>query len=432
MAHRRSAAAESGPRLAGAERVVLAVLAAGTLVIPTIFTVGADPFRLPKELAFRAEAVVLVALALFWVTGRHRTWTVRMRPDFMVAAAVIIWTLVTVGTSTNRQLSVDSLITVVAAVVIYVATCIAAQSMTLVAVDVLMIACCANALLVLLQELRIWNPYQGGPRTVALLGNPNDVGAFLVVPALAALVLAVVTSGKRRIAYAVIAVILVVGLLASGTRTAIIAFVVGVVVFVLGQGRKAAMGAAAVLVIVILALLWPSTSIGRGARKLVDAARNRDYQRLFSERLAPFLAALDMIRDHPLLGVGPGCFKYQYMTYRVSLRDRYPKEWTRGWPMNWGEVHNDHLQVAAETGLPGYALFLAAIVVGTGIVGRAPRGTNAATAEAAFARAMRKPLTAVVFVLCLAQFPLEMAAPRLMLLTLGALCMTWDRDDGNA
>jgi O-antigen ligase len=300
-----------------------------------------------------------------------------------------------------------------------------------VAIDVLMVACCANAVLVVLQELKIWNPFPGAPyRSVGLLGNPNDVGMFLVTPAVVALVLALVTSSaRRRMFYAGIAVLLVAGVLASGSRTALIAFVAGVVIFALGQGRHAALGTAAVLAIVFLGLSRPSTAIGRGARDFIEAARSRDYERLSSERLVPFLAALDMTRDHPLLGTGPGCFKYQYMTYRVALRDRYPKEWTRGWPMNWGEVHNDHLQVAAETGLPGYALFLAAIGVAAGIVGRGRRRTDAATPEAAFARALRWPLATVVFVICLAQFPLELAAPRLMLLMLGALCMTWDRDD---
>ena len=70
------------------------------------------------------------------------------------------------------------------------------------------------------------------------------------------------------------------------------------------------------------------------------------------QRLLPFLTAADMTRDHPLLGVGPGCFKYHYMAYRVAQRDRHPGAWTEGYPMNWGEAHNDHLQVAAETGLP--------------------------------------------------------------------------------
>ena len=88
--------------------------------------------------------------------------------------------------------------------------------------------------------------------------------------------------------------------------------------------------------------------------------------------------------------------------------------------MNWGEVHNDHLQVAAETGLPGYALFLLAIGIGSGIVAVDDARGRRVIAEATFARAFRWPLATAVFVICLAQFPLELAAPRLMMLTLGS------------
>ena len=337
--------------------------------------------------------------------------------------------------STNRQPSIDSLITVLAAAVIFITTCLAAQTTPMIAIDVLMVACCANAIIVILQELQIWTPFLLSPVTathygsVGLLGNTNDVGTYLVTPAVAAIVLAVTASGIRRWLYAGIGTLLVAGLTASSTRTAVGALLAAMIVFALGQSRRAALAVAAIFVMITLAVLSPSTSLGRGIRQLTDAVARRDYQHLFSERLPPFLAALDMTIDHPLLGVGPGCFKYHYMAYRVALRNRYPDAWTRGYPMNWGEVHNDHLQVAAETGLPGYALFLAAIGVGTGIVGMRGRRTNTDAPEAAFARALRWPLATAVFVICLAQFPIEIAAPRLMILTLGALCVTWNRDD---
>src|SRR5882724_9836466 len=150
-------------RLAGSERAVLAVLAAGTIIIPTIFSSGLDPFRLPKELVFRAEAIVLLALAVVLATSRRRTWTLNWRPEFLLAAAIVCWSVITTVTSTNRQLSADSLITVLAASVIFIATCLAAQSATIVAVDVLMLACCANAVIVILQELKVWTPFAPSP-----------------------------------------------------------------------------------------------------------------------------------------------------------------------------------------------------------------------------------------------------------------------------
>ena len=430
MRTRKRAAAEDPPRLAGAERAALAVLAAGALVIPTIILMtGEEAFRLPKELAFRAEAILLLVVAVFWATARRRAWTIPRGAELIVAAAVVGWTPVTVAFSTNRQLSIDSLITVAAAAVIFIVTRVAAQSLTLAAVDVLMIAPCINAALVTLQEANLWRPFRlrvpGHYASVGLLGNANDVGTYLVAPAVAALVMVLTAAGARRWIYAAIALLLGSGIVASGTRTAAVALVAALIVLGLTHSRRAAIAAAAALVILAIPLLSRSTGIGRSVRGLAEAARTRDYPHLFSERLVPFLAAADMTRDHPLLGVGPGCFKYHYMAYRIALSQRYPQAYTRGAPVNFGEVHNDHMQVAAESGLPGYALFLVALAVAAGW----RWGRPAPTAEAAFARALRWPLAAGVFVLCLAQFPLELAAPRLMLLTIGALCIGWDGDD---
>jgi len=59
------------------------------------------------------------------------------------------------------------------------------------------------------------------------------------------------------------------------------------------------------------------------------------------------------------------------------------------------------------------------------------RGDRSAprTAEQTAGRAIRTPLAATFFVIAIAQFPLEIAAPRLMFLTLGALAISWDRYD---
>jgi len=411
------------------KRVMPLVLAAGLLATATITSNGFDHFRLPKELAFRAEAIVLLAIGVFWWTAKRRiTW----RPEFSLAAAIVGWTMITTATSTNRQLSVDSLITVIAAAVIFIATCVAAESVrSFVAIDALMIGCCINAVIVILQELQIWTPFAATRETathigsVGLLGNPNDVGTYLAAPALAAIVLAVIARGRRRWIYAAIGALLVAGVAASATRSAVGSLIIALAVFALFHSRRVAIAVAASFLIIGLVMLSPSTTLGRGVRELIAAARQHNYQQLFSERLVPFLAAIDMVRDHPLVGVGPGCFKYHYMSYRVGLFGKYPAAWTAGYPMNWGEVHNDHLQVAAESGLPGYALYLAAIALCAGWRRREP----ATTPVAAFARALRWPLATIVFVISIGQFPLELAAARLMLLTLGAICLTWDRND---
>jgi O-antigen ligase len=431
MLTRKRAAAEAPPRLAGVERAALAVMAAGAVAIPLIVGRGDDPFRLPKELVFRAEAVALLAVVVFWATARARTWRIGRGPELAVVAAALLWTILATLFSTNRALSADSLITVLASAVIFVVTCVAAQGLSFAAVDVLMIGACANAATVILQERRIWSPFQlaisGQYANVGFLGNTNDVGMFLLPASLAAVIVAFVGRGRRRWIYAALAAVLYTALAVSASRMAIAAAMAGLFVFaVMHSWRAAAVAVAAVVLLAVPALL-PSTFVGQRVRDLADAARRRDYQRLLSERLVPFLAAADMTLDHPLLGVGPGCFKYHFMAYRLALPSHYPPKWTQGWPMNFGEVHNDHLQVSSETGLAGYALFLAALGVVAGV--RLRRRARPAAPRAAFARALRWPLAVGIFVLCLAQFPMELAAPRLMMLSFGALCVAWDRDD---
>lgn len=412
------------------QRAILIVVAVGVVVLPlTVVPSGADPYRLPKELLFRAEAIVLLALLILQARV-SRVSLAKWRPEHILVAAVVTWTIVVTATSTNRDLSIDSLITVIAAAVIFIATCVALEDRSLEVVDVLMIACCVNAAITVLQELGIWNPVpaaEGHYGTIGLMGNANDLGTFLVVPAVAAVVMAVTSIGKRRWTYLGVAVLLASGMIASATRTALIAFVGSLLVLAVVSMRRAWMAVGVVLLVVALAVSSPATTIGRSVRELGTAAIQRDYQRLFSERLLPFLAAAEMVRDHPLLGVGPGCFRYHFMAYRVALAAKYPAEWTRGFPMNWGTVHNDHLQVAAETGMIGSLLFLASL----GMLARRSSGT-ALTPRAAFARTLRWPLVAAIFLVCLAQFPLELAAPRLMFLTLGALCVTWDRIDAKS
>ena len=415
------------------QRAILIVVAIGVVVLPlTVVPGGADAYRLPKELLFRGEAIVLLALLVL----RLRVSSVplaRWRPEFILAAAIVVWTIVVTATSTNRALSIDSLLAVTAAAVIFIATCVALEDRSLEAVDVLMIACCVNAAITVLQELAIWNPVpatEGHYGTVGLMGNANDVGTFLVVPAVAAVVMAVTSIGKRRWIYLGMAVLLASGLIASATRTALVAFVGALLVLAIVEGtrtRRAAIMIGVVLLVVGLAVSSPATTIGRGVRELGQAAAERDYQRLFSERLLPFLAAVEMTRDHPLLGVGPGCFRYHFMPYRVALATKYPAAWTRGFPMNWGTVHNDHLQVAAEAGVIGLLLFLVSLGV---LAKRSAAGER--TPRVVFARTLRWPLVTAIFVVCLAQFPLELAAPRLLFLTLGAMCVTWDRTDAKS
>jgi O-antigen ligase len=331
---------------------------------------------------------------------------------------------------------------VAAALVVYIATRVIAPALRMPVLLAVFAGAFANAVVVTLQELRIWNPFvfppevTGHSQSVGILGNANDVGTFLAAPAVVALIAAVAVRGWQRVLYGTAAAVLFAGVAMSQTRTAMVAFAAGTIVAALLRPWRQAIAVAVLLIICAAVALRPSTGIRTNFTRLATAARQRDYSTLFSERAVPFLSAIEMLRANPIVGVGPGGFKYQFMFTRLALEKRYPPSWTRGWPMNFGETHNDHLQVAAETGLPGYALLFAAIAYlaiparrrRDDTTPRTPEQTPR-TREQTVGRAMRAPLAATFFVIALAQFPLQLAAPRLMFLTLGAIAISWDQQD---
>jgi len=68
-------------------------------------------------------------------------------------------------------------------------------------------------------------------------------------------------------------------------------------------------------------------------------------------RLVSFRTGIEMIEQHPLLGLGPEQVKAQFQDY-------VPEEIPRPLPVGWyGHLHNIYLQYAAERGIPT-ALFL--------------------------------------------------------------------------
>ncbi len=69
------------------------------------------------------------------------------------------------------------------------------------------------------------------------------------------------------------------------------------------------------------------------------------------ERLAHWQAALGMLNDHPLLGVGIGNYVPVYPAYALP-----------GWKDPLGHAHNYYLHVAAETGLLGLGAYLLLIL----------------------------------------------------------------------
>lgn len=139
------------------------------------------------------------------------------------------------------------------------------------------------------------------------------------------------------------------------------------------------------------------------------AAQNVDL------RLDAWSAALRMTEDHPILGAGPGNFQYLY----PEITDRPPGS------KSLGVVHNAYLDVGAELGVLGMALFLAYIAI---VFSRATEANRQGKGLPGYAAAVR---TSLVVAIVGAIFLSEQYYLPLWLLG-GLATMLWleGRDDG--
>jgi O-antigen ligase len=267
-----------------------------------------------------------------------------------------------------------------------------------------------NAFVAIYQRKQFYNPFvfpENTPQriqTTALVGNPNDVGTYLLFPLLAAAALLFVLRGLPLAAAALTTAVLGVGMLVTETLTAIIAAGAAMIVLLIVATRRRMRVAAFIAVAVVIATMaFPP--LRKRVTTVVELSRRGEFQEAASFRMPAMIACWRMFRDHPLTGVGPGCFGWWYMPYKLQLNREDPQLIRLG--DNFGQAHSDHLQILATTGVLGYAIFLAAIVL---LARRARRKPNDEPLSQ-FGHIAAPVLAAGFFVVTVAQFPLELAAP---------------------
>ncbi|HEX2834620.1 MAG TPA: O-antigen ligase family protein [Thermoanaerobaculia bacterium] len=389
-----------------------------------------DRFRIIKESVLRAEAIVglflvIVAVA-FGALPRVRE-LVRERALFAIAIAGLVWGAITTLTSTHRLHSIESLASIVAAIVLFLVVWFAATRVSLVAIDLLVLAAAINATLMTLQEYSIYQPFRVHPQMAAhltatgLIGNPNIGGSYLALVAVILITAATAIRGLRRAWYIIGALFAIGGVLVSDTETAVVALAAGLGLLMIGRSWKRAIALAVVAATIFGIGVAMRIPVIVDLLALPQRISQHGLEVALSGRVAPAIIALRETRAHPLTGIGPGTYGYHFMPERTRLtvESGYPI----GLGLNFGEVHNDHLQILAEGGVPAYLLFLGAVVA---VLAAARRGDGTSD-RARFVRMLAIPLAGAFLVLCLAQFPLQVAITRHLILTMGALIAGWSR-----
>lgn len=399
---------------------------------------GEDHFRLPKELVMIATAIVTAAmtaagllLGKIELTSELRE---RLKIPAVLCAAGFAWTLLAAIASTNRALSIDALIWVAAFGALFLIGCTTFRVVPMHWITIALFApALINAVLVIVQATGLWNPWvfepNADPRAMrnALLGNPNYVGAYLAAPLLFAATEAIHGRRRLRLLYGVTALLLAAGVLVTLTLSALGSLAVAFAVLGIRWHRRRGIAVVVATMIVLVVASFAYAPMRTRISIIANLIEEGQWGRIVSGRIFPSYTALQMFEDHPLLGVGPGAFKFNYMPYAIETADRNPRlaEMSGTQTVNFGEVHNDHLQVLAETGLPGYLIVLALILsIARGSRGPKPEDDD----RARLAHGLALPFVVLLMVVMLAQFVLQLAATAVAFAVIAAVCIAWRRD----
>lgn len=412
--------------------IVAATIAISLTVVPA----AKDPFRIPKEIESRALGII--AMATLAGGGWKRLRDGRFKYEVGLAGAICVWAAASAALSVNRSLSFDALVTVVCGAATFVAICVYVHDRNADSLFILLAAAAANAVIIALQVLNVWNPFTLSDTALqtALIGNRNDVGSYLTAPAIAAVVLAGVSSGRKRSIATVLAVVLAGGLLASQTLSAMAAYASAIITFAVIAKRRLlkplAIAVPAALLVGAIALFALSRKHSGEVNYIViplkgkiTALAHGNFSLGTTHRVGAFLTAWQMFERRPITGMGPGAFGYEYFPEALEVERRHPTLLSPyAERVNFSEAHNDHLQVLAQSGIVGYALF-GAVLIYLGSLSFGDRHNAVAGERSSTARYLALPLAVGFAILAIGQFPLELAAPRVMFLIFGGVCCSW-------
>lgn len=391
----RPARADAGTIVAAA---ALAAVLAGTALV--VDTNAAAAFDAPKRLiALVGTAIAAAAAFAFHGAGPEgaRPWKEGprcRRVALWLAAAALAMTLVAALASPRRGPALDAARSIaVFALLLPLGASRAVEKGRSWLIGVFLGATAVNAVVSILESRGRFQPFlleTFGDRqnTGAYAGNVGYLAITLALAGVVALGLLLEASENRtRIGYAAALALFAAALVVNLNLTAMTSALAGAgVLLVVLYRRRAALPIAAAVLLVGLAVAGYAPLRSRAA-EVAKSARSGNWDALVSFRGGPWAAALEMTRERPLTGFGPGTFAAEYAPHRLAAEIRLHRRFVAPLLTSaYAETHCDYLQVFTDAGVPAGLLVIGAVLCLFAAVGRA--AWRSKTAEAAILLAL--------------------------------------------
>jgi len=351
-----TATASDRPAVLAAGFVGLALIGAGLAV-----DVGAAAsFDAPKRLVVTGALVAASACLLVGGDVRSGRPTGRRRLVGGAVAVAFAWTILATLVAPRSAIAGDGLRTLALfglALPLGASSALAGErGRRLLACFLAVVA--LNALVALAQaaglELFGAVAITGRTDTGGLLGNEGQLAQLTALALVAVVAVAIVAPGAAvRGSLVSLGVVLAAALVSHRNLTALVALACGVAIALeLTQGRKALVSLGLVVLVLGVAIAIVSPLRGRVVQA-AQAASHGDWDAVTTYRLGPWAAGLEMVRERPLTGFGPGTFGAEFTAHRLDAELRHERRFTI--PVltsSFGEAHSEYLQAAAEAGIP--------------------------------------------------------------------------------
>ena len=269
------------------------------------------------------------------------------------AMALVLWGVVTTFTAISPETAYAALIELLKALVIFFVVMNALRTPQQLRSYILLflVAFLIYPARGALQNYVTGNRYFGRAVWNGIYANPNDLAVITLLALGLTLAIATVNTQNPRVRRAAIAFVpvTVVILLLTQSRGTFIGLLAGFGPAILSRVRRRPTVAGPVLIVVVLAaVLVPAAAWHRfqGITKVTSSQTigEADEYGSAAQRLAILENGWHIFMDHPLLGVGIGCYNQANARYAPGLGRR--------------AAHNTSIRLGAEMGIPGLLLWL--------------------------------------------------------------------------